>query len=118
MSVAWSSSIIRVAGDAFQCRPWSGFSRSCVGGIGLDEQPGLAGVGTPSGFRTTISGRRVSPCSAIVALSVCGIVLPLGEHLIGQAERLLEDEVDPLPMDRRARAGRPAGCRPTPRRPA
>ena len=29
--------------------------------------------------------------------------LPLDEHLIRQAERLLEDEVDPLPMDRRVR---------------
>ena len=32
-----------------------------------------------------------------------GDVLPFGDHLIRQAERLLEDEADPLPVDRRVR---------------
>ncbi len=30
-------------------------------------------------------------------------VLPLDDHFIRQAERLLQDEPDPLPMDRRVR---------------
>ena len=59
--------------------------------------------GTPSGFRDHDIGPQGLAVLGDRRLERLGDVLPLDEHLIRQAERLLQHEVDPLPVDRRVR---------------
>ena len=101
-SVACSSSIIRVAGDAFQCRPAIGFSRFCSRRIDLDQQPGLPGTGHALGVADDHIGPERLAVLRDRGLERLGNVLTFRQHLIGQPERLLEHEANPLPVDRRS----------------
>ena len=66
---------------------------------------------------TTRSGRRVSPCSATSALSVCGMACPsTSTSPAGRASR--QHEVDPRPGGSPGPVGRRSGPPPTPRGPA
>ena len=71
--------------------------------VGLDEEASLPGVGHALGVPHHDVRAQGLPVLGDRRAERLGDVLPLDEHLIRQAERLLEDEVDPLPVDRRVR---------------
>ena len=101
--VAWSSSIIRVAGDAFQCFPATALSKSCPSGYVWISSRAL-----PAWPALRVLHDRIGPQDFAVLgdgrLERLGDGLAFGEHFIGQAEGLLQHELDPCPVDGRVRS--------------
>ena len=70
--VSCSSCIIRVSGDAAHGFPSTTRPSFCLSGYVWIKSLAFE----PPGSMTTLSGRRVSPCSGRSALSVCGMSCP------------------------------------------